>query len=141
MNLLQMVIAGLNHWVLESDSRYSKENELAKYMFYTRGTHYTWCLKVCYLLYGCLNCSKKSLKPGFNPTHPPTKFSFIAKCDCFHLVAWLHQKTCFFLAELYHSLVDGIIIFIHILHWGTNTSYLEWVLAIGDNYQNCSERQ
>jgi hypothetical protein len=42
----QLVIAGLNRWVLDTETRHTKEAELAKYMFGTKGTHFNWCLKV-----------------------------------------------------------------------------------------------
>ena len=43
---LQLVIAGLNRWVLDTETRTSKEAELAKYIVGTKGNHFYWCLKV-----------------------------------------------------------------------------------------------
>jgi hypothetical protein len=45
-NKIKLILAGLNNWVMDNEERISKEEELAKYIVETRGTHTGWCLRV-----------------------------------------------------------------------------------------------
>ncbi len=41
---MQLILTGLNQWVIDEEERSSKEKELATYLCETRGTHKEWCL-------------------------------------------------------------------------------------------------
>ncbi|XP_040571919.2 LOW QUALITY PROTEIN: innexin inx2-like [Lepeophtheirus salmonis] len=43
---IRLIIAGMNQWVLSSDDRSSKEQELSKYLISTHGLHNSWYLKI-----------------------------------------------------------------------------------------------
>lgn len=44
--LQQAIIVGLQNWILKKEERYSKEDELARYVSETRGHHREWCVKL-----------------------------------------------------------------------------------------------
>lgn len=40
------IIFGLNNYILDDEDRHSKEEDLAKYIAETKGTHWGWCLRI-----------------------------------------------------------------------------------------------
>jgi hypothetical protein len=42
---LQLIIAGLHQWVLDKADRSGRQEELAKYVVATRGSHTWWCVR------------------------------------------------------------------------------------------------
>ena len=45
---IEKIIEGLNRWIMDNEERESKEKELADYIYNTKGTHRSWCLKLLF---------------------------------------------------------------------------------------------
>lgn len=45
---IEGILEGLNRWILDGETRHSKEKELAEYVVETQGTHKGWCLKLLF---------------------------------------------------------------------------------------------